>query len=195
MDILLSILICTIPEREKDYECLIHELNKQITAYGYQTDVEVLADFSPKGSISIGTKRNKLKDKAKGKYICYFDDDDLPSENYLFEIITAIKSGYDFDIITFDLNYHVNSVFKWKYIVGLSVGEKQIDQLYFIDRIFFHLCPHKKELVKEIFFPDHNFQEDVAYSNELKKVAKVEYRINQSLYNYYFSDSGSAARN
>ncbi len=149
--------------------------------------IEILADFSPKNSISIGYKRNRLKDKASGKYICYFDDDDLPTENYLFEIITAINSGYDFDIITFDLNYYVNSVFKWKYIVGLSVGEKQIDQLYFIDRIFFHLCPHKRELVKEIYFPDYNFQEDVAYSDKLKTVVKIEHRVNKPLYNYYKS--------
>ncbi len=135
---------------------------------------------------------NRLKSQATGKYICFIGDDDVPEVDYIESFLEAILS--DPDIITFDMNYYRDKIFQWKYILGLQMTENQIGNLYFINRIFFPLCPHKKELADQVFFPDLNSQSDVQYSEDLRPFLKTEYRINRVLYHYFFSPVNSEAR-
>ena len=88
---LLSILICSIVEREQLLKCLYNKLSKQ----NVYEDVEILV-YTDNKQISVGTKRNCLINNAKGKYVCFIDDDAFPHENWL-QII--IKAFMEFDNI------------------------------------------------------------------------------------------------
>ena len=80
----LSILICTIPEREKNTgNCFDAELNRQIDELGVRGQVEIIYAEEPRGLNHIGFKRNDNVYKALGLYVIHIDDDDFPANNYL----------------------------------------------------------------------------------------------------------------
>lgn len=188
----LSILICTLPERKEKFDSLVKELTRQAVEIYLDGEIEILAEDSGRGVKSVGWKRNLLKKCARGEYIVFFDDDDMPAKNYLKEIIKAIETGAD--IITFNMDYYVNGKYVRKYIINRFIGEFFTETEYTIDRIFYHLCAVKKELAMKADFPDKNLQEDLEYSNDLKPFLKTEHRINKSLYNYYFDEKLTATR-
>jgi len=47
------------------------------------------------GKMSIGEKRNKLLQRAKGNYVCFIDDDDDVDVRYIKLILKALKSNPD----------------------------------------------------------------------------------------------------
>jgi cellulose synthase/poly-beta-1,6-N-acetylglucosamine synthase-like glycosyltransferase len=100
---ILSILICSLFERELFLSTLYEEFKKQIT--NEMANVEVVVLITDK-TISIGEKRNWLLNKANGEYLCFFDDDDMPTPNYIKLLIKALESKRDCcslkGIITFD---------------------------------------------------------------------------------------------
>lgn len=189
----LSILICTLPERKIMFDHLVEEFNRQIEELGLEGQVQILDDPTPRGEIRVGGKRNALKFRAGGEYVVWFDDDDYPSVNYLRRIFEVIHSGVD--IITLDMNFFVNGKFKKKYVINCFGGEIETPDKYIIDRIFFHLCPHKKAISDKILFSNKNFQEDADYSELLKPLIKTEKHIHEPIYNYYYDEMNSATRN
>ena len=95
---ILSILIPSIPERKNKLDNLLNELNRQKKSY----EVEILTSVTEKyieGGLSVGAKRDLLVQKAKGKYLCFLDDDDYLSPDYLDSIIEYTKQNTD--VITF----------------------------------------------------------------------------------------------
>ena len=189
----LSILICTIPERAVMFNHLKEELERQVLELGLDGQVKILSDDTPRGEKLVGDKRNDLKAIATGEYICYMDDDDYPSTNYLRRIFEVIHSGVD--IITLDMNYFINGKFKKVYVINRWQGEVETADKYIIDRIFYHLCPHKKSIADKVMFSPKNFQEDADYSESLKPLLKTEKHIHEPIYNYYYDELGSATRN
>src|SRR5210317_1001189 len=81
----LSILIPTLYSRLRSISNLLEELNYQIQS----APVQVLWIGDNK-SISIGEKRNQLLDNAKGEWVCFVDDDDMVSNNYVSTLLEAI---------------------------------------------------------------------------------------------------------
>ena len=61
---------------------LIKEFSRQAAQNGLTDLYEVLCETDD-GTMSTGSKRNTLLFLAIGEYICYFDDDDWPSPDYL----------------------------------------------------------------------------------------------------------------
>ena len=90
----LSILIPSIPERFETVIPLIENLQNQIG----DKDVEVLL-LSDNMKMSIGEKRQKLKELAKGEYWAFVDDDDDISDDYIEQLLKGVESGKD--VITF----------------------------------------------------------------------------------------------
>lgn len=190
---MLSILIATVPERKEQFGKLYNELTRQIAQCDFFNEIDILADPTPKEEITIGAKMNALKQRALSKYICFFGDDDWPAPDYIEQIAPHLHAGMA-DIITFNMNKYVNGIFDKTHIIGIESGEWQIGDAYYIDRIYFTLCPHRTRLVTEIEFPDQNGQSDIPYSAALKDICQTEHHINKVLYNYYYSDTGTLAR-
>jgi hypothetical protein len=80
----LSILICSLNRRKKYLKRLVDILRSQANR-----DIEVLCDID-NGEVSIGSKRQKLLNSAVGDYVCFVDDDDLVSEDYVDLILDKI---------------------------------------------------------------------------------------------------------
>ena len=86
----LSILICSLASREYYRNRLLELLESQINVEN-QTSIEVLQDIDH-GEASIGSKRQRLIEVAKGDYVCFIDDDDRISPDYIEKILKAIES-------------------------------------------------------------------------------------------------------
>ena len=94
----LSILIPTVVGREQKCKKLLDFINKQINEGGFADDIEVIS-LKDNKEISIGAKRQKLYEMAKGKYSWQIDDDDwidMYSIKFIMEVIDD-----DVDCITF----------------------------------------------------------------------------------------------
>ena len=84
----LSALICTTPERSWRLEKLLDWLYQQVDGYSIEIRVDA-------GEGSIGAKRQRLLEAARGEYVCFIDDDDWTSPEYLFHTSLAARRGYD----------------------------------------------------------------------------------------------------
>ena len=103
----LSILILSITDRAEQLKKLTDELDIQIELYNLKDSVEILTEIDNKEK-TIGDKRNIVKAKAKGEYICFIDDDDMVSEDYLSEIFIATESNPE--IITFQVQRYIRYI-------------------------------------------------------------------------------------
>jgi glycosyltransferase involved in cell wall biosynthesis len=179
----LSILILSITSRAEVLKRLLNELEIQIELYNLNDSVEIITEID-NGEKTIGEKRNIAKAKAKGEYICFIDDDDMVSRDYLKRIIEKINNGYD--LVTFYVDYirdgQKNGIIcPSPTLDGIKAGE-----IMFWNNML-HLCPHKKSISDNLIFPHRNTWEDLEYSRELCKLNLKEFRIENILYFYHYN--------
>ena len=168
-NIKLSILICSVQnsEREESLKKLIHELNKQISENYAENIVEVLVE-KDNGEISVGKKRNILIEKANGEYICFIDDDDFISKNYLNTILQNLTK----DILLIRIEHIIDGVKSKDIQTSLYINNLETNAVIFRNN-HLHLCPHKKEKALWVKFQEINFGEDLHYSKKLSYISFV----------------------
>jgi len=182
---ILSILICSIVEREESLNRLMNNLNKQ----NIYEDVQILIYTDSKQN-SIGTKRNCLINDAKSKYVCFIDDDDAISHNYIKIIREGCLSDADCislnGIITFDGQMPKKFVHSIKYKTVLPI----LNEDGFFTRPPNHLNPIKKTLIENFKFQDINRGEDKDWALRVSEsgVLKNEYLTKDILYYYLYKD-------
>jgi glycosyltransferase involved in cell wall biosynthesis len=175
----LSILICSLESRSKLLNRLLSVLGPQVEN---EKSVEILIS-KDNGNIPIGTKRNNLVSNAKGDYVCFVDDDDLVSNEYVKKILKAIETKPDCCSLNGELIFNGQTV-------GLFFHSAEYDR--WINDIKNHLyfrCPNhlnaiKKDIVLKCPFPDKNFGEDHDFSVAIQKLIKKESKIDGILYKY-----------
>ncbi len=91
----LSILIPSIFERSDSFNALVNNLKAQINTCGFDNSVSIISLIDKRGDMTVGHKRNSLIEMAKSEYIVFVDDDDMPSNDYVLELMTAIRSNAD----------------------------------------------------------------------------------------------------
>ena len=193
MEIILSILICSVEteERQSKLKKLIAELHKQISKNYAEEMVEIIVDTDNMIK-SVGQKRNDLIEKAQGEFICFIDDDDFVSENYLSSILCHLNSGIDILLIT--IQHIENGVNKPKIIPSLFIDNLNTGEAV-LKTNHFHLCPHKKSIARNVLFECVNFAEDMLYSQKMVKHINSSYLINEPLYIYFDNLEKSLTRN
>lgn len=180
----LSILVCTLEERRAQFDILKEKIEGQLTKH-----CELLYERDNR-ELSVGAKRNALWDRAKGTYVCFIDDDDDISDDYVELILKALESDPDcvglIGIITqphqqpktftHSVNY-INYIQGWQYFRPPN-----------------HLNPIKKELIEGIRFAEKNHGEDTDWCMEIVKAErlKTEVMITKPIYFYHF-DMGKSA--
>jgi len=193
MEIILSILICSVDTEERQIKLkkLINELHRQISKNFAEEMVEIIIDTDNMDK-SVGKKRNDLIEKAQGEFICFIDDDDFVSENYLSTILHHLNSGIDILLITIE---HIeNGINKPKiipslYIDNLNTGEAVLKTNHF------HLCPHKKSISRNVLFECINFSEDMMYSQKMVRHIINSHTIYEPIYIYSDNLEKSLTRN
>lgn len=178
----LSILIATMPERQKQFYALLDGLNGQLV---YIQDVEIISDASL--SYNIGIKRNSLLSRATGEYVVFIDDDDLIAPNYVSLILEACNKGTD----CIGINGYIttNGKNRRQWFISKEYGKWFTGQDGTYYRTPNHISPVRRELALRAGFPEVKFAEDFAYSMALLPLLKTECLISTPLYHYRYDDT------
>lgn len=88
-----TILIATIGQRRAQLQRLLTRLMPQVDPYGGA--VKVLA-YWDNGETDLPAKRQALVEAVDTDYLCFVDDDDLVSDDYVSAIMDALAQGPDY---------------------------------------------------------------------------------------------------
>jgi glycosyltransferase involved in cell wall biosynthesis len=185
----LSILIPSTDDRDELLYELLDHLHYQLDEFGVKNEVEIITDID-NGELSVGRKRQRLIEKAKGEYLCFIDSDDWVSNDYIEEIFLAMKENPDvigfFGYMTHSgmnrENFRISK--DLPYITVLDAfGNKE----YL--RHSNHLSIIKRVIALQIGYNDLQFAEDYDYSLRLKNsnLIKTEKIIESYLYHYRYN--------
>lgn len=181
---LLNILICTLTKRVDTFNRLTKKLNTQIN--GKYDDVKVL-HLSDDGEMTIGKKRNMLLEQSDAKYICFIDDDDDISDNYVELVRKGCLSNKDCvslnGIISFNGHYSKIFIHSLKY-------ESYFEENSIYYRPPNHLNAIKKELINDYKFQEINSGEDTIWAMSIcnDKILKNEFQIEEVIYLYLYNE-------
>ena len=183
----LTIGILSLTERENTLNNLLNHLNR-ITADNNRGKVEIVVNVDS-GEKSVGQKRNEVLEHAKGKFVCYIDDDDMVDENYINIILNTIEENSDLDCIGFSGMYYVNGNPTMLFKHANEYGGHYKDEQGVQHRPVNHLNPVRTELAQQIKFPEKNFGEDSDYCDRLLEsgLVKNEVVIDKVMYHYYWN--------
>ena len=192
---MLSILIPTINSRKEMLYSLLSEFEKQIGGDVRITigkikryifsDIEILIDKNE--DLCLGAKRNTLLQAAEGKYLCFFDDDDFPSKDYISTLRIAMAENPD--VVSLRGIMTTNGQNPELFEHSLIYNEwKTTDNEIKYERYPNHLNCILSDIAKKFTFPEKNFGEDHDWSKKLHEsgLLKTEYYTDKILYQYKF---------
>jgi glycosyltransferase involved in cell wall biosynthesis len=179
----LSVLICSLVERRPMLEQLLKEIKKFKRDSGL--NIEILTDIDNREK-SVGKKRNDLVARAKGKYCCFVDDDDMIGNNYFKEIEFALKDKPDSVAVLGMFYQHGQRVKPFVHSIEFKGYSEDQDAFY---RPPNHLNPILTGLVKRIGFPEMNYGEDTDFAMRLCQAGliKTEGKVNNLIYHYFYN--------
>lgn len=181
----LSILICTIPERSAYLSRLYNELIAQIVSADANFEIIIL---NSDRSVLIGTKRNMLLQEAIGDYVCFFDDDDMPSPHYVKLLKEAITKGKDCCSLKGQITWNGQNpeIFEHSLKFKEWATTNNKDPKY--ERPPNHLNAIKSSIAKQFLFPEKNHGEDADWSLAIKNSGLLitEENVPEVIYNYLY---------
>lgn len=179
---LLSILICTVPQRKEFLRRLCEGLYKQLVSSKWKNFVEIIV-VEDNFKITTGKKRNILIDKSIGKYVCFIDDDDIVSDNYIEALLPILEKDL-YDCVGWKYSF----VFYGKQIGPLgTISLQNTEWLDTIERLCKPICHFSQvraSIAALVKFPDRSHGEDAMWSKEIGKLLKTEYFLDEVMYNY-----------
>jgi len=136
---------------------------------------------------NIGLKRNELIRRAVelgSEYIAFIDDDDLPSKDYIKEVMNGVNAGAD--CCSLKGQIYFSGVRGMPFLHSIKYTEWYQDRRYYY-RMPNHLNCIKLDLVKDIPFQETNFGEDGNWSYDIRNagVLKTEHTIDHVIYHYF----------
>lgn len=213
---LWSILIAAIPDRFASAHGLLHSLLEK-QAVMRIADIE-LCYFMENRRRSVGEKRNDLLRIAKGEYVSFIDDDDEVADDYVRRIYRTITKARKMapppDVICFrqiakldpynithDCRYSLNFWRNRKPAERRVLEPAHDDKGVVVPNVLkwsgppAHTMVWRREVVKDIAFPETQFGEDVSWVDLACAKAETEIVLDgEPLYTYKFSEKGTATR-
>jgi len=185
----LSILVCTMNQRADLFKRMDRKIRMQLTS-----DVEYLIECD-NGELTVGTKREILKHKAKGEYIAYVDDDDVISRYYVRNILEAINNKYQYQPDSIGIRgFQTTDLRDFKYFECSSLHKgKKWSTVHngIVLKPTNHINPIKREIALKCPFPDLYYGEDKFYSEALKPLIISEIMADGWLYWYDYRPNNS----
>ena len=197
-DIVVSILILSIPSRTESVTALVKKLEKQL---GNRRSVEILV-FSDNCSQSISAKRNVLLQAARGRFVCFLDDDDGVSNDYIDQILKAAETHPQTDCISFNQFCSLDGEpMNVEFGIGNPHGQlwrTEEGLLGDIKRPPYHMCLWRRELAQsEEFQPKYGANgqstEDIDWLLRLYPKVQTEHHIDAPLHLYIYSSQTTAS--
>jgi hypothetical protein len=191
----LSVLIPTLQSRQAAAEKLFAHLYAQIESLPEPHRVEILTALDQQER-PVGIKRNELLAKARGRYVCFVDDDDWVETDYMAELLAAMDRSPHADCVVFQGRYYVDGQpgldfdFDLQYAAYRNTAERY-------ERTPNHLCPVKRQLALAARFDASNRGEDAAYARRLRPMLRTQAVCRdgvggkRQLYHYRFSPAGT----
>lgn len=169
-----SIPHCDMEETNTDGKILI------TTPLHYQSIKAEFIRFIDDGTLSSGIKRATLTSLAKGKYICFIDDDDFLADDYVDQLLAGCTSNAD--VVTFNLQFVKEGIPKevWKF--GLHPNHRR-EGLMCVN----HLCAWKREIATKVNWdPLLGNSDDRLWFEPLfhSGAVQTQFHIDKSLYFY-----------
>lgn len=180
----ITIAIPTVESRQLQFQILWNYLFNEIEKYKLQDQVELIFESDNK-EISIGAKRQKLIDRAKGEYLVMIDDDDWVADQYLIDVLEACRSGADTIGYLEDCSFDYR---KWKTSCISMKWEKWDSHVggYDYVRTPYFKNPIKTSLCREVGCADMRWGEDDDFAKKIKPLIKTEVFINKKMYIYRY---------
>jgi len=195
---ILSILIPTIPSRCDIFRSLFEKLlnqNAELTRlHPTLGSVSISWDSSDaylRGGLSIGKKRELLVNEAIGKYLCFLDDDEDISPNYVECLVRMCHQNQD--VVTF--RSFCKNDFYWT-LVDMSLMNPTNEEATperIVKRRPWHICPVRSEYAKKYQFEDINYGEDWKWFEKVLKHCHTEAHTSEILHSYQHSSKTSEA--
>jgi glycosyltransferase involved in cell wall biosynthesis len=192
-EIAISILVLSIPSRTESVTALIKKLEGQL---GNRRSVEILV-LTDNRSQSISEKRNVLLKAARGKFVCFMDDDDGIANNYIDLLLTAVKDNPTVDCISFDQFCSLDGEpMNVSFGIGNPHGQLWRNEeglLGDIKRPPYHMCLWRREIAQsEEFRPmfaanGQSYGEDIDWLMRLYPKVQTEHHIKEPLHMYIYS--------
>jgi len=194
----LTIAIPTVVGREVLFDRLYASLSKQIGENGLQDKVELIYLRDNK-EMSIGSKRQKLYEMAKGTFAVQIDDDDGVSDDYVASVNRCIEENPNTDAIGYvehcsmngrsALAHHSN---RWK---DWAEGNFVVDGVTFrYVRTPYHKDPIRTEICLAVGVRDMRYAEDADFARRCKASGLVKSCVDMPMppkYFYQYTSSGS----
>lgn len=181
----LSILICSLNEREAMRNQLLQQLRNQKTE-----EVEILVEVD-NGDMLIGDKRNLLLKRAKGDYVCFVDDDDSVSSDYVAKILKSVEDGPDCCGIEGTMTTNGRRPKKFIHSLRYKMWFEKNGVYY---RNPNHLNPIKREIALKVGFTGKSHGEDRDFSKSVLPHLKTETYIQGPIYTYKYITKDLTAR-
>lgn len=180
-DIKLSILICSLKTRKQFLDRLLKILKPQLVS-----GVEIVIGEDD-GELTIGEKRNDLLAAARGAWLCFVDDDDRVSRDYVAQILGALKG--DPDAVGFRVTRNINGTYDIDQVHSRRFdvyGRQDVDGKDALTRPINHLNPVRSTLARSVGFYALNSGEDHGYAIRLRGFIHSEIFLDKALYVYDF---------
>jgi glycosyltransferase involved in cell wall biosynthesis len=166
----LSILIATMDSRRELFERLYNKIRGQVLTSGLHGQVEIISERDA-GRMKIGHKRNILVNRAKGDYVCFVDDDDDVSSDYVTRVVEATKQGKDCVGITGRIMWHGNWV---AFVHSLQYKEYARAKDGTFLRTPNHLNPIRRSIALKHPFTCKNYGEDTDYAMSMLRASALK---------------------
>ena len=218
MEVLLSILIPSIPERLQLLTPLVTKLQQQIG----DKPVELMVMMDNRKQ-PLGTKRNTMMATCLGKHLTHLDDDDDVADDYVDAILGRLVEAPSVDVLSFnsqtdlgdgmpfvvkaslayenqqtnieerDIEVEVPAVPEDADGKGCDAYTKTEKQQYRPDitRLPWHWCVWRSELARQGKFPVEFMGEDWVWIQQVVPLCKTETRINRTLHRYFYNKNVS----
>jgi glycosyltransferase involved in cell wall biosynthesis len=166
-----------MPQRKEKLDLLVDKLKEQ----GGAMQVEVLTECDS-GEMCVGAKRNRLLERAQGEYVCFVDDDDDVTDDYVDKILEAIKSKPSCVGISGRIFYQG----EWRlFHHSIEYGGWYTGTDGDFYRTPNHLNPVRREIALDAMFDESKgFGEDHDYSLRLRPLLETEIIIEEPIYIY-----------
>lgn len=188
---ILSILTATVPSRFAMFDHLRHKLSLQYydlrRIHSTLGDIDFRSDDGQSymdGGLSIGKKRQSLVDQAKGKYLCFLDDDEDIAPNYLETLVRLCQ--LDKDCCTFKAIAKTDTY--WT-VIDMSIYHHDTEATpdMEVKRNLWHVCPIRSSIAKKYSFTDINYGEDALWLEKVRRDVNSEAKSNAVLLQYNHS--------
>lgn len=192
----LSILIPTTRSRKEYLDNLLSKLYEQIGGEVEVTEmsqlirhafgeIEILID--PCEGCRIGEKRNRLLDYAHGEYLCFFDDDDEPGEDYINVLKQGIASGLDCVSLRGIMTIDGQNPQVFEHSIKYRAYVTTTNYIKY-ERYPNHLNCMKAKIAKRFKYPNKNYGEDTEWATKVFRsgAIKTEYYSDKVIYYYKY---------